>query len=509
MGGAALSRAFTALGAACALVPALAMWGFTVDDALISVRYAHNLASGAGYRFDAAGPSTDGVTPLPWAFVLRPLAGGDPMATLVRAKVLGVVAWTLAGAVLGARVARLLREGDGDGEGDGEGDGDGEDEGDGEGEGDGERETAARRRDVALAAGAMAVMALAFPIGAWAASGMETGLVTALATLAAASLARPKQAAALAGVAAAFRPEMIAWTVVIATGAALARGREGRRGTRRPDRRRPDGGVALLLGLLPFVACVVVRLVAFGRPAPLAVLAKPSDLAHGAVYVAAASIVVLTPLLAFVPVALVRSRSRETAQARVLVVAFLAHALAVLVAGGDWMPYARLMVPVAPSLVLVAVALPRKTSSLWSIVRLALATALGVLLAVRAAPGGRGVQADRADLVTRARPALAGSKVVAALDVGWVSAATEACIVDLAGLTDPSIALLPGGHTSKRVDVAMLLDRGVDTVVVYSEARAVEARIVRSDLFADRFERGETLPLGSRGASYTLYHRRP
>jgi hypothetical protein len=54
----------------------------------------------------------------------------------------------------------------------------------------------------------------------------------------------------------------------------------------------------------------------------------------------------------------------------------------------------------------------------------------------------------------------------------------------------------------------MLLDRDVDTVIVYSELRAVEARLVYSDLFASRFELADTLPLGTRGASYGVYRRR-
>ena len=70
----AATGAFAALGAACALVPALAMWGFTVDDALISIRYARHLVEGVGYRFDAGGPSTDGVTPLPWPFLIAALS---------------------------------------------------------------------------------------------------------------------------------------------------------------------------------------------------------------------------------------------------------------------------------------------------------------------------------------------------------------------------------------------------------------------------------------------------
>ena len=49
----------------------------------------------------------------------------------------------------------------------------------------------------------------------------------------------------------------------------------------------------------------------------------------------------------------------------------------------------------------------------------------------------------------------------------------------------------------------------VDTVVVYSDIRAVESRIVRSELFASRFEPVANLPVGTRGASYTVYRRRP
>ena len=479
--GRAASRAFVLLGAACALVPALVMWGFTVDDALIPVRYARNLVTGAGYRFDAHGPSTDGVTPLPWALLLAPLSSTDGLTVLVRAKVLGIVCWTLAGGVLGRRVGAMVR--------------------------------GRSRPQVAMAALGLATMALAFPIGAWAASGMETGLATALATIAVARLgvSRPHVVAALAGAVATFRPEMVVWAIALAVGAAVL-GSEGEG--------EKKGGVpavarAAALAAAPFLLCAAVRLVIFGRPAPLAVLAKPSDLSHGALYVGAATLVVLTPLLVTAPLALVRGRAEGEAEgrslvlARVVVVAFAAHAMAVLAAGGDWMPYARLMVPVAPSLVIAFVALQSASRLGFALARLAAAVVLGTLLAVRAAPAGRSVHGDRADLITRARPVLAGAHVVAALDIGWVSAATDASIVDLAGLTDASIAMLPGGHTSKRVDTSMLLDRGVDTVIVYSDIRVVELRIVRSELFASRFEKTAELPLGLRGASYAVYRRRP
>jgi hypothetical protein len=91
--------------------------------------------------------------------------------------------------------------------------------------------------------------------------------------------------------------------------------------------------------------------------------------------------------------------------------------------------------------------------------------------------------------------------VVAALDIGWLGAATDATIVDLAGLTDPVIAVLPGGHTSKAIPAALLDARKVDTIVLLlSEgaslrepwtasqfARVVEQRIARIPGLDDEF----------------------
>jgi hypothetical protein len=256
------------------------------------------------------------------------------------------------------------------------------------------------------------------------------------------------------------------------------------------------------MAFAPFAACALVRLVLFGRPAPLALLAKPSDLHHGAIYAAAAACVVLTPVLVFAPIAL----RRASFLAKTLALAAGVHVVVVVAVGGDWMPYARLMVPVAPSLALVFVDLVAHLAS--TIARSALALALGVITLVRAAPAGRHVHEDRRELVARARPALETAKVVAALDVGWVGAATEARIVDLAGLTDPAIAVLSGGHTSKAVDLPMLLDREVDTLVVYSEPRIVEQRLLSSPLFRDKFEPRVTLAFGSRGQFYRVYRRR-
>jgi hypothetical protein len=438
-------------GALAALVPSIAMWGFTVDDALISIRYAQNVVGGAGWRFDAHAPPSDGVTPLPWVPLLAPLASGDPLDVLFRAKLFGIVAWTVACVILAQALAR--------------------------------------RAPRSVAAIALGTVAFAFPLGAWAASGMETGVAMALCTVAAVCVAeRPTIAALLAGVAAAFRPELVPWALVVGIGA------------------RPSL-VTAALSAGPFAACVLVRLASFGSPAPLAIHAKPSDLTHGAAYACAALVVVLTPLLAAFPAAIVKQGTRS---AHVLAGACIIHAIAVAAAGGDWMPYARLLVPVAPSLALVFADVAAKQRSLATWARPAVAAVVGSLGAIYAAPAGRHVHRDRDALVREARPLLEGTNVVAALDVGWVSAAVpaNARIVDLAGLTDREIALLPGGHTSKRIDAAMLVDRKVDTVIVYSDARVVEARLLRTPFFRDHFEKKARVALGNRGAFYEVWKAR-
>jgi len=170
------------------------------------------------------------------------------------------------------------------------------------------------------------------------------------------------------------------------------------------------------------------------------------------------------------------------------------------------MPFARLMTPVAPSLVYASV-LAAPHARLWSLgVRAAAALGFELYIAVVAAPAGCHVMQDRAALIAAARPLLQNARIVAALDVGWVGAATEAEIVDLAGITDPTIAALPGGHTSKRVDPAFLLARDPDVLLVYSQPRLVESRLLDSEVIAARFERAASLPLGSR--SYLVFARK-
>ena len=467
----ALRSALWALAFTLASVAGSAiMWGFVVDDAFIPIRYARHLATGAGYRFNASGPSTDGVTPLPWAFLLYPLAHGTAVQVLGRVKVAGVLLQAVAAALVGARVGTL-----------------------------GER--------VAAKAAAAALWLVCLPLAAWGPSGMETPLATALCAACVFYMYSPRHAAVWAGLAAAIRPELLPWALVVGGGLAIA--------AKRPAR---VVATAALLAIVPFAVCTLARAIAFGRAGPLAVMAKPSDLAHGFVYAEAALLAAGLPLTLLAPLAL----RRASPQAKVLAAAFFVHVLAVIAAGGDWMPYARLLVPVLPSLLVVLVEVAR-VSPLWSFwTRTALAGALALDVFVMAGPAGRHVMKDRLELIGRARTLLAPSKKIAATDVGWVSAATEADIVDLAGLTDPDFAALPGGHTSKRADVSMLLDRGVDTIILYvkpltsydaadwpraSYAHRVGARLASDPLLESHYFGRATLPIGDTGSGYVVLAR--
>ncbi|WP_437593861.1 hypothetical protein [Sorangium sp. So ce1000] len=434
-------------GALSALLPALALSGFTVDDALITARYAHHLARGLGYRFNAAGPVTDGVTPLGWAFVLAPFAAGGPLAALAAAKALGVVAWTLAAGVLALAIDR------------------------------------ASARPMRFAA--LALVPASAPLGAWSAAGMETGVVAALGALAVAlpALGAALAGAACAGAAAALRPELLPFALVVALSAQAAPRRDAAGGA--PPlflgSAWPRALGALALAGLPFVAVAVMRLAIFGRAAPLAALAKAPDAALGARYA-------LACFLLTGPVALIAPAAWRAlpAWSRGLLAAVAVHFLAVAAAGGDWMPLSRLVVPALPAVVLAAAHVASVADARATALRLALALAGQLFVMVRVGPTAARVGSDRLRVVEELRGALAGAEVVAALDIGWLGAATGATLVDLAGVTDPAIAALPGGHTTKRIPGALLDARRVDALVLL----LADGEAPASPWTASRFARG-------------------
>jgi hypothetical protein len=341
------------------------------------------------------------------------------------------------------------------------------------------------------------------PLAAWAVAGMETPWVTLLAVLA---LVGSRWAPAAAGAAAAWRPELVPWAVALAVGGALAGG-EGKGAARA----RVAESVALAVAPVVLVACV--RWLVFGTAVPLAAIAKPSDFAAGVRYVLGALCLSGPPWL----LVGLRAYRRVPARARVWAAAFAVHCAAVVLAGGDWMSFFRLVVPVLPSAIAAGALLQQHSTGTAAVARgLPVLVVSGALWFYKA-PEARGVTEAREYLIERARPALADSSVIAAVDVGWIGAATDATIVDLAGVTDPSIAPLPGGHTTKRVPSSLLIARKVDTLVLLLAAGeplrvpwyasqfyyGVDARLAHSVQDLD-FEPTALIPLPRTGKQYVV-----
>jgi len=140
--------------------------------------------------------------------------------------------------------------------------------------------------------------------------------------------------------------------------------------------------------------------------------------------------------------------------------------------------------------------------------RFALGIAATLLLAFGLGAPARRVGAERRALIAEARPLFAGDARIAALDVGWVGAASAAAVVDFAGVTDQEVAFFPGGHTSKRIPrawlfarqptaIVLLLARGAPLEPAFADSsfsRAVEQRV--AGLVSAEFRVRRTLALG-------------
>lgn len=398
-------------------------WGFTVDDALIPARYAHHLHAGLGYRFNPSGPVTDGVTPLGWAVLLSPAGGEGALGAFLLARVLGLVSVVLAVGWVAALVAGRARQ--------------------------------TGRRWVYAAGVATCTSA---PLAAWAGAGLETGVVAGLATLGVLlrERGRHRSGALVMGVAAALRPELLPWALVLSFA----------RGPGVAPRRIASLDLATFARLgvacAPFLAVALTRVAVFGRAAPLSVYAKAPDLSLGAHY-ALACFLLTGPVALAVPLAW----RRLDAWPRWLIVSVAVHFGAVAAAGGDWMPLSRLVVPILPTVAL-ALSYVAAVVSPWSMAARVTLVLLGNLF-VWAQVGLRAarVEDDRMALIEEMRPILRGSSVVASVDAGWVGvSAPHATVVDLAGVTDPVVAALPGGHTTKRLPPSFFRARKVDTLVL-------------------------------------------
>jgi hypothetical protein len=402
--------------AVCAL-----SWPYTVDDAFIVARYAQNLVLGHGYGMNPDVPS-DGITGPLWIVpsLLAVWLGGEPLTAskLVGAACALLAAWLVVrwahGRAIGGRAAW---------------------------------------------ASAAAIACLP-DVGTWSVSGLETGAaLLGVTVLAIALLDRQTPRFGLAVVAtmalAWLRPELAPCVLVLWLG---------------PLMRSPARAARWLLGGLAGALTVIVwRVAMFGDALPLSARAKPADLGHGAQY-ALLAIVLMTSIAGTGLAVLGAWRGRR--DDRFLLAAIAAHVAAVVLAGGDWMPGARLMVPIAG---LYALLVGRGVARLslrrvWLAAGcLALAVAVPLIdLAVRV-PELRATAAARDVPAAHLGRGLRDlGKVVAVLDVGYLGYVSRAEIVDLGGLTDPHIARLPGGHIDKRIDEQYLRQRDPDVIVLHS-----------------------------------------
>src|SRR6201999_3159991 len=107
------------------------------------------------------------------------------------------------------------------------------------------------------------------------------------------------------------------------------------------------------------------------------------------------------------------------------------------------------------------------------------------------------------------RPVLAHDARIAALDVGWLGAARDAQIIDLAGVTDSEDPVFSGGHPSQRIPRAWLFARRPTAIVLLLKdgvvrepfdqswfSRTVEERV--AELVGPEFKVRTTLALGDR-----------
>jgi hypothetical protein len=204
-----------------------------------------------------------------------------------------------------------------------------------------------------------------------------------------------------------------------------------------------------------------------------------------------------------------------------IALALLAHLAAMALAGGDWMPLYRLAVPVLPAALLAGAEIARSSSLRWHGARAGIAVALSAAVVSLVAWPARDVLANRLEFIALLRTALREARVTAAVDAGLVGASTHGTVFDLAGVTDPTIARLPGGHTSKRIPEGLVESRRVDHAVLQLVpgarplvpwhaspfARVADARLASMPILAEHFELVADLPLGRTPYRYVVVAR--
>jgi hypothetical protein len=409
----------------------LCAWPYTVDDAFIVARYAVRLAHGQGYTFNP-GPASDGVTGPAWLIpgVVAVSLGLDPVAT---AKLVGLACAIAAAACVLIRMSRR-----------------------------------AQGSALTLLTG---LLLLCQPtLGGSAVAGLETGAAALLVVLASlAALRRPAPRPLALGLAvgalAWLRPELAVASSVLLL-ACVTRVGLGR------------AWPALALAGMGGASVCSFRLALTGDLLPLAFAAKQGSLWDGFGYCVRAAAVGAGGLgLGLLALGMRLGRSDD----RWLGAALTAHVLAVWLAGGDWMPGFRLFAPIVPLYAALAAvgcvrALRwRRAGQALALACLLCACGIPLLDLFTRLPEWRAAGRIR----DRARPLVARlhdeTRRVALVDIGYLGYASGREVVDLAGITDPEIARLPGGHLSKQVSAGLLLRRQPDALVLHSSSPPLAA----------------------------------
>jgi hypothetical protein len=429
------------LAALCFVVLTHHHWQQICDDAFIAFRYADNIVAGLGPVWNR-GEHVEGFSSPLW------------LGLLVLGKMLGATLPTFAG-MLGIACSALclvLTH----------------------------RFALAVAQNRVVAAAACAATSLVYPLYFWAPAGLETALFSALVTFAAWSLLAPAAwrwslAAALLGVA---RPEGPLLACALAALARLAHGRAAV---------RPK---FLGLGLGPAVGWFVFRRAYYGDWLPNTYYAKATGpfffrLESGTLYASWALGLLAATALA-VWLAGIADRKIHCA------LAFLTLALAaVVVSGGDWMWHGRMLLPVIPSLMVLAAAAIARAHNRRLV--LALTCALGVsgflppasLLADAFA--GRSLPPIAYQEGTMVQAALAAAHFIAARyptdalvavnHAGALPYALPNPALDMTGLVDRHLAHEVEGGLHHKFDASYVLSRRPRVVVLNTRTRPGTAGI--------------------------------
>lgn len=398
----------------------LAAWPYTVDDAFITARYASRIASGAGYTFQD-GSATDGVTGPAWTLpgIVAQHLGVEPW---MAQKALGLALACIAVAWLATQLGR----------------------------GAGAR----------MRLGVFAVLVVPqATLSIWAVGGLETGLATwAMVACAIGAWRRDAWLGVGALVIAWTRPELLVAAAVMV----VWRGR------------RRDWALAAL-GVIGVVA---FRGALFGHVLPLSFWAKGGTIADGLRYVVS-GVVVITGLGGVALLAFARSERR----ARVWIVAVTAHVVVVALLGGDWMPGYRLLAPMVPIFAALGALGAQRIGLRRRGLAIGMVAMAGMLPTVDfvAQIGPARASADNREAAQPLAHALR-DRDVALVDVGFLRYDARGGTLDLAGLTDPFVARLPGGHVDKEIPLAYLAERSPGTLLFHARAEPEvddEGRLVR------------------------------